>query len=230
VVTTVHNIIIGNMWIDQSGPMKVTNHKTGEEAVLYFHAYAYFTRERQRKVTGTVKDGSGVTHYKIQGHWDEYLEVTHVVTGEENRATPRPLWRAIPHRPGSEAMYGFSEFACGLNEPEEGVAPTDSRLRPDQRIMENGDFDTANNEKLRLEEKQRAKRREREEAVARAAAAAADGDHEEATRQERVATYCPLWFRNEFDSVTNSMMHVYRGGYWEGKNGGWRGVEFPDIF
>ena len=170
-------------------------------------------------------------------------------------------------------MYGFSEFACGLNEPEEGVAPTDSRLRPDQRIMEKGDFDTANNEKvlkncssssssfslflqnnndcartylhscclqrdsylflsyqLRLEEKQRAKRREREEAVARAAAAAADGDHEEATRLERVATYSPLWFRKEFDSVTNSMMHMYRGGYWEGKNGGWRGAEFPDIF
>lgn len=45
-------------------------------------------------------------------------------------------------------MYGFSEFACGLNEPEEGVAPTDSRLRPDQRIMENCDFDTANTEKV----------------------------------------------------------------------------------
>ena len=45
-------------------------------------------------------------------------------------------------------MYGFSEFACGLNEPEVGVAPTDSRLRPDQRVMENGDFDTANSEKV----------------------------------------------------------------------------------
>ena len=31
------------------------------------------------------------------------------------------------------------------------MAPTDSRLRPDQRIMENGDFDTANNEKVRQE-------------------------------------------------------------------------------
>ena len=51
-------------------------------------------------------------------------------------------------RPGSELMYGFSEFACGLNEPEEDMAPTDSRLWPDQRIMEQGDFDTANNEKV----------------------------------------------------------------------------------
>ena len=39
---------------------------------------------------------------------------------------------------------------CSLNEMEEGVAPTDSRLRPDQRIMESGDFDKANAEKVRL--------------------------------------------------------------------------------
>jgi len=45
-------------------------------------------------------------------------------------------------------MYGFSEFTCSLNEPEEGVCPTDSRLRPDQHIMENGDFDKANIEKV----------------------------------------------------------------------------------
>ena len=34
----------------QSGPMKVTNHTTGEEALLKFHAYSYFSRERQKKV------------------------------------------------------------------------------------------------------------------------------------------------------------------------------------
>ncbi len=45
-------------------------------------------------------------------------------------------------------MYNFSEFACSLNEPEEGVAPTDCRLRPDIRVMENQDFDAANSEKV----------------------------------------------------------------------------------
>lgn len=53
-----------------------------------------------------------------------------------------------PYRPGSELMYGFAEFAASLNEPEEGVAPTDSRLRPDQRIMEEQDFNRANEEKV----------------------------------------------------------------------------------
>lgn len=49
-----------------------------------------------------------------------------------------------------------------MNEPEEGVAPTDSRLRPDQRLMEQGDWNSANTQKLILEEKQRAARRQRE--------------------------------------------------------------------
>ena len=35
-------------------------------------------------------------------------------------------------------MYFFSRLAVELNEPEEGVAPTDSRNRPDQRLMEHG--------------------------------------------------------------------------------------------
>lgn len=65
-------------------------------------------------------------------------------------------------RPEAERYYNFTELACQLNEPEEGVAPTDSRRRPDQRLMEEGRWDEANDEKLRLEEKQRAARRQRE--------------------------------------------------------------------
>jgi len=57
-----------------------------------------------------------------------------------------------------------------LNEPEEGIAVTDSRLRPDQRLMESGRWDEANAEKLRLEEKQRAARRSREHDAENAAA------------------------------------------------------------
>lgn len=53
-------------------------------------------------------------------------------------------------------------MACQLNEPEEGVAPTDSRNRPDQRLMEEGKWDEANTIKVQLEEKQRATRKERE--------------------------------------------------------------------
>lgn len=80
-------------------------------------------------------------------------------------------------------MYRFTKLAVELNEEEPGVAPTDSRLRQDQRIMEQGDFDKANIVKegwslevynllylscLEVEEKQRANRRKREEEVEQA--------------------------------------------------------------
>lgn len=70
-------------------------------------------------------------------------------------------------RENAENMYYFSELALTLNEHEEGVAPTDSRLRPDQRLMEKGHWDEANTEKQRLEEKQRVSRRRRLEACSR---------------------------------------------------------------
>lgn len=63
----------------------------------------------------------------------------------------------IIYRPGSDAMYGFSKFICSLNELEEGVAPTDCRLRPDVRVMEQQDFDTANAEKVRINRRSRVK-------------------------------------------------------------------------
>lgn len=62
----------------------------------------------------------------------------------------------------AENMHFFSSLALTLNEPEDGVAPTDSRLRPDQRLMEAGLWDEANAEKQRLEERQRLERRKRE--------------------------------------------------------------------
>ena len=65
-------------------------------------------------------------------------------------------------RENAENMYYFSALALTLNELEDGVGLTDSRLRPDQRLMEEGRWDEANSEKQRLEEKQRAVRRRRE--------------------------------------------------------------------
>lgn len=72
-------------------------------------------------------------------------------------------------------MYYFSSLALTLNEPEEGVAPTDSRRRPDQRLMEEGHWDEANAEKQRLEEKQRSTRREREREAVKAASPPEEG-------------------------------------------------------
>uniref|UniRef100_A0A8C1WCZ8 Oxysterol-binding protein n=1 Tax=Cyprinus carpio TaxID=7962 RepID=A0A8C1WCZ8_CYPCA len=235
VTTTVHNIIVGKLWIDQSGEIDVVNHRTGDRCHLKFAPYSYFSRDVARKVTGVVTDKDGKAHYVLSGTWDEKMECSRVMQssrGGENGADGRQktvyqtlkakeLWRKTPLPEGAENMYYFSTLALTLNEPEEGVAPTDSRRRPDQRLMEQGRWEEANAEKQRLEEKQRTVRREREREANRSANPAEEGVHHD--------NYKPMWFERQVDPMTREPTHIYRGGYWEAKEqGNWDSC--PDIF
>lgn len=56
-----------------------------------------------------------------------------------------------------------------MNEMDDSVAPTDSRRRPDQRLMEDGEWDEANEVKSQLEDKQRKARKKAEADAERAA-------------------------------------------------------------
>jgi hypothetical protein len=60
-----------------------------------------------------------------------------------------------------DKCYNFTRLAVELNEPEPETAPTDSRLRPDQRKLEEGNFEEADRLKIELETKQRLARAER---------------------------------------------------------------------
>lgn len=95
----------------------------------------------------------GKENLEIQKYCSELLS---------NNSTIRFTLTGIFFSEGAERMYYFTRLAIELNEPEDGVAPTDSRLRPDQRLMEEGKWDEANEMKLKIEEKQRAVRRQRE--------------------------------------------------------------------
>lgn len=85
--------------------------------------------------------------------------------------------RNTHYSPELDACYHFTEFAVQLNEMEEGVAPTDSRHRPDQRLMEQARWDEANAVKIQLEDKQRAARHKFELEVAAATAQGQGQDH-----------------------------------------------------
>uniref|UniRef100_A0A3P8RFL4 Oxysterol-binding protein n=1 Tax=Astatotilapia calliptera TaxID=8154 RepID=A0A3P8RFL4_ASTCA len=229
VTTTVHNIIVGKLWIDQSGEIDVVNHKTGDRCHLKFAPYSYFSRDVPRKVTGVVTDKDGKAHYVLSGTWDEKMEFSKIMqsskgeNGTEGKQRTvyqtlkaKEIWRKNPLPEGAENMYYFSSLALTLNEPEEGVAPTDSRRRPDQRLMEEGHWDEANAEKQRLEEKQRSTRREREREAVKAASGHPD-------------TYQALWFEKMDDPVSGETLHIYKGGYWEAKEqGNWDMC--PDVF
>ncbi|XP_073916724.1 oxysterol-binding protein 2 isoform X3 [Castor canadensis] len=228
--STVHNIIVGKLWIDQSGDIEIVNHKTKDRCQLKFVPYSYFSKEVARKVTGVVSDSQGKAQYVLSGSWDEQMECAKIVHSSPSsdgkqktvyQTLPtRLLWKKFPLPENAENMYYFSELALTLNEHEDGVAPTDSRLRPDQRLMERGRWDEANTEKQRLEEKQRVSRRRRMETCA----ASCSGEDERETDR-----YVPLWFEKRLDPLTGEMACVYKGGYWEAKEKqDWHMC--PDIF
>jgi hypothetical protein len=118
-----------------------------------------------------------------------------------------------PGRAGAE--YRWSAFAAGLNELSEAQAapgalpPTDSRLRPDQRLLEQGRYAEADAEKQRLEHKQR---------VARKRAAEAGGPPP------------PRWFRaaqppRHAPDAAAGAWYEYCGGYWEAsRERDWQGA------
>ncbi|KAM4053263.1 oxysterol-binding protein 2 isoform 1-T1 [Anomaloglossus baeobatrachus] len=231
VTSTVHNIIVGKLWIDQSGDIEITNYKTKDKCQLKFTPYSYFSRDIARKVTGLVTDANGKAHYVLSGTWDEKMECAKIVQSSQGNGStegkqktvyqtlpPKLLWKKYPLPDNAENMYFFSDLALTLNEPDDSTAPTDSRHRPDQRLMENGKWDEANGEKQRLEEKQRAVRRRRE---AEAVEALEEGNDYEG--------YQPLWFERKVDPYTNELMCIYKGGYWESKEKqDWS--KCPDIF
>ncbi|XP_014340658.1 oxysterol-binding protein 1 isoform X2 [Latimeria chalumnae] len=221
VTSTVHNIIVGKLWIDQSGEIEIVNHKTKDKCQLKFSPYSYFSRDVPRKVTGVVTDANNKAYYALSGTWDDKIECAKVVqsqrssTSSENRQKtvyqtllPKLLWKKYPLPENAENMYFFSALALTLNEPEERVAPTDSRLRPDQRLMEEGRWDEANMEKQRVEEKQRGVRRRRETEASLALEEGRDykGEHQ------------PMWFEKREDPITGEMVHKFKGGYWEAKD------------
>lgn len=226
VTTIVHNIIVGKLWVDHQGEMELRNHDSGHACHLKFLPYSYFSREPPRKVTGVVTDPEGTALCVLQGSWDSQLEYARVVGSRGSvkgkavleSATPKVVWRRNMPSEEYEHMYNFTVLACQLNEPEPGVAPTDSRQRPDQRLMEEGSWDEANQVKLQLEEKQRATRRQRE---AEAEAAAAQG--------RPYVGYEPVWFKKETDNITGNPIHMYQGQYWLCKEEG-RWDRCPAIY
>ncbi|CAK1541537.1 unnamed protein product [Leptosia nina] len=227
VTTTVHNIIVGKLWVDNHGDMEIVGEAgpaAGYVAHLKYVPYGYFSKDTQRKVTGVVKDPNGVPRYVLQGHWDDRVEVAAVTSASSDNTVCKTgkfalAWQRVPAPPDCDKWYNFTLLAAQLNEPEPNVAPTDSRLRPDQRLMEEGLWDEANAEKLRLEEKQRAARRELEAA---AEDAASRGSPPPAPRT-------PVWFTRQASPGQPHLRHLYNNKYWECKQKqDWSAC--PDIF
>lgn len=100
----------------------------------------------------------------ITGNWVSQIFLQRVLPSKGNQEL---VWTKNPYPEQADFMYGMSHFALQTNYfpswLDNVVAPTDTRRRPDQRALENGDMLAAADHKDYLEAKQRAVRKYREE-------------------------------------------------------------------
>lgn len=96
VTTTVHNIIVGKLWVDQSGDMDIINHTDGIKCHLKYTPYSYFSRDSQRKVKGVVMNSNTKeVKWVVQGTWDTKIEIAKVTN---TTGTPdNPVYKTGPY-------------------------------------------------------------------------------------------------------------------------------------
>jgi hypothetical protein len=232
VTSTVMGIITGSPTVDQYGTMEVKNWTTGEVAIIEFKPRGW-TASSAYQISGRVNDARGQPRFSMGGRWNNkiYARLTpgYEAAIEEPKASnmhhrgsitePNQVfvvWEANPRPTG--IPFNLTPFGVTLNDIPDKLRPylppTDTRLRPDQRAMEDGEYDFAATEKNRVEEKQRATRRRREET----------GE-----------LYESKWYTKVKCEITGEMYWKFNGKYWDerekagkGATPRWPGVE--EIF
>lgn len=209
--TSVVGIIMGNPTVDNYGKMEVHNHTTGDVLQVDMKQRGWKASSAYQ-LTGNVYDAHGKARWAIGGHWNSRIYAKKVTgeidvkrrdslveSKEASNSDPYSgnkflVWEAAP-RP--TVPFNLTAFAVTLNGITKSLAqylaPTDTRLRPDQRAMEDGRYDEASNEKHRVEEKQRAARKKRE---------------------QKRETYKPQWFVKSKHPITNDDYWHYNNEYW----------------
>ncbi|KAF6165198.1 hypothetical protein GIB67_007183 [Kingdonia uniflora] len=205
VTTSIYNLILGKLYCEHYGIMRLQGNRE-YSCKLKFKEQSIIDRN-PHQVQGVVQDRNGKTAATLLGKWDESMHFVNgdgPVKGKGPESNAQLLWkRSKP--PVLPARYYFTQFATTLNELTPGLKellpPTDSRFRPDQRCLEKGQYEQANTEKLRLEQRQRQSRK----------------------MQER--GWKPKWFAKD----EKSDAYYYTGGYWEAREQkNWESC--PDIF
>lgn len=200
----VHNILGGQRWVEHYGEVNITNHTLEIACKLTFAKSSYWSSNRH-EVYGSVFDRDGRTVHHLFGKWNEGIYYGDIKSA-------KCIWRPGAMPSDSSVYYGFTRFAMELNEIDSEqlhlYPPTDTRFRPDQRLLEDGKLSEAESEKQRLEQRQREIRKRREE----------DG-----------ATYAPKWF-NKSDPGSKDA-YQFNGQYWEvRKTSGFSKLDLPVLW
>ena len=171
ITTCVHNLFKGERYVDNYGELTIKENKSDLTCKITFEKAGYWSAKKN-EITGVIINSKGEIIEKLFGRWNESIHCG-------VPPTTRCIWRPGALPDNFQDYYGFSRFAIELNELTETdrifLPPTDTRFRPDQRLLEEGKIADAENCKLELEQKQRERRKVKEE--------------------RSLPPYKPLWFR-----------------------------------
>ncbi|XP_062255043.1 oxysterol-binding protein-related protein 3 isoform X5 [Platichthys flesus] len=202
VTSCIHNILSGQRWIEHYGEISIRNTSSDICQCKITFVKAKYWNSSVNEVEGTVTDQKGKVVHRLFGKWHEA-----VFCGDPPSATC--IWRANAMPVDHEQYYGFTKFAVELNELDPSLKlllpSTDTRLRVDQRLLEEGKLEAAEEQKQRIEQLQRERRR---------------------VLEESSATHLPHFFRRSKDDTW-----VSNNTYWElRKDLGFAHIDFPVLW
>ncbi|XP_034030883.1 oxysterol-binding protein-related protein 3 isoform X2 [Thalassophryne amazonica] len=202
VTSCIHNILSGQRCIEHYGEITIKNSNSDVCQCKITFVKAKYWNSSMNEVEGTITDQKGKAVHRLFGKWHEA-----VFCGDPPSATC--IWRASAMPVDHEQYYGFTKFAIELNELDPSLKlllpPTDTRLRVDQRLLEEGNLEAAELQKQRIEQLQRERRR---------------------VLEENNVTHHPKFFRK---SKNDSW--VSNNTYWElRKDPGFTHIDFPVLW
>uniref|UniRef100_A0A669DHY1 Oxysterol-binding protein n=1 Tax=Oreochromis niloticus TaxID=8128 RepID=A0A669DHY1_ORENI len=159
VVTCIHNVFSQQRYLEHYGEVIIKNLKSNicTCKITFVKSRYWGSETNKNEVQGVVLDQSGSAIHRFGGLWHEGIFC-------DTLPTPKCIWKPNPQPKDYLLYYGFSSFAMELNELPSDLKPllppTDTRLRPDQRMLEDGRVDEADIKKDKIEEMQRERRKE----------------------------------------------------------------------
>ncbi|XP_070767360.1 oxysterol-binding protein-related protein 3 isoform X4 [Enoplosus armatus] len=202
VTSCIHNILSGQRWIEHYGEISIRNSSSDICQCKITFVKAKYWNSSVNEVEGTITDNKGKVIHRLFGKWHEA-----VFCGDPPSATC--IWRAHAMPVDHEQYYGFTKFAIELNEMDPSwkllLPPTDTRLRVDQRLLEEGNLEAAEEHKQRIEQLQRERRR---------------------VLEDNNVTHQPKFFRKSKDDTW-----VSNNTYWElRKDPDFTHIDFPTLW
>ncbi|VDL18338.1 unnamed protein product [Hymenolepis diminuta] len=214
------NLISPNVrLVDHNGDM-VIHSSNGVTSNIRFSKTNTKKPNANRNVCGTVTppDGSAEPSRLVYGQWDKFL-----VSRDENNED-RCIWRAYPMPVNAQFFYGFTQFAIELNEQpaqdavSSGHLPiTDSRQRPDIRLLELGRVEEAESENKRIEDDQRRRQK-----------------NNNSKDLDGINMWKPLWFTRRPKAMRagdSGSSYEFNSAYWRYHDlGGFKDLNLPVLW